>query len=236
MNAKLWIVIFGTAFAVFIFHHALRAEEKSSGGASNVFLDEGEADYEMPRVEIDKLPEAAPENKVSAKKSKGKDSKKPRVPATNEEDDDQAATGTKGDAFDQMQNPEAAQAPAAEKKTPAKVLKKSEDMSKAENPDGKMATNTEVVPTEEPPAAELQVKMKPKPKQEAERGSASVQFKQGFKTTNGGDCVMYADTDKASPQILVVKGAKKLWVEQTGDWYKAFHKKGSGFLSQECFQ
>lgn len=243
MNAKLWIVIFGAAFAVFIFHHALRADEKPQA-ASNVFLDEGEADYEMPKTEADKGADATTENKVSSKKTKKNEGgKNPRVPAANlgEEDDDQAGTGTKGDAFDQMQNPEAAHAPAPEKKAPVKNLKNSKDLTQNQKANKKLASakqaeTLEMAQASAPqaaPKAEMEIKMKPK--STGHRKLASAPFKQGFKETNGGDCVMYTGADKTSAQILVIKGSKKLWVEQNGDWYKAYHKKGAGFISAECF-
>ncbi len=233
MKTKLWIVILSAVFTIFIFHHALRAED-ALPAASNAFLDEGDADFEMPKLEAEKSTEVDADSKISAKKKKKKDAKTPRVPAAQLDDDDKSATGTKGDAFDQMQNPEAAQAPLHEKKVPTKASKKSEDLSQAQNLKGKIAATNEVVTPEVVTPAAIEIKMKPKSK--SKRQTASVQFSQGFKSTNGGECIMYADPDKSSPQILVVKGAKKLWVEQKGEWFKAFHKSGSGFLSADCFQ
>ena len=235
MKAKLWILVFGTAFAVFIFHHALRAEESPSA-ASNVFLDEGEADYEMPKVDADKNADVKTETKVTSKKSKKKEPKSPRVPAAKEDDDDdKAATGTKGDAFDQMQNPEAAQVP-AEKKVPAKANKKSEDLSAAPAlPKKTVALKSEPTSSEVAAPAAMTILMKPT-QASTTRVPASSSFKQGFKSTKEGDCVMYADADKTSAQVLVVKGSKKLWVEESGEFFKAYHKKGSGYLPAECFE
>ena len=221
MNAKFWILVFGTAFAVFIFHHALRAEE-APAPASNVFLDEGEADYEMPKADGDK----ESNTKVTSKKNKKKDVKNPRVPAAkDDDDDDRAVTGTKGDAFDQMQNPEAAQVP-AEKKVPAKATKKSEDLSAAPVLPKKTVASKPESSSQEVAAPAATTKRVP----------ASSPFKQGFKSTKDGDCVMYAEADKTSAQILVVKGSKKLWVEESGEFFKAFHKNGSGYLPAECFE
>ncbi len=260
MKAKLWTLFFGTTLVVALFHQSLKAEDTAPPAASNVFLDEGDADYEMPKTDAG-VDTKATDTKTAAKKAshKVKDAQNTRVPAAaaDDEDDDKSTAGTKGDTFDQMQNPEAA-APAAEKKSPSKA-KKPEDLSKT-TPESKAlaakfpvknlkdiiqeaqkaasslsapkaaapkaATVKEVVEKEEAPAA----------KAAPSRKTASVQFKSGFKSTKDGECVMYADADKTSTQVLVVKGSKKLWVEQNGDWYKAYHKKGSGFLPAECFE
>ena len=242
MKAKLWTLFFGTTIVVSLFHHSLKAEDAAPPAASNVFLDEGDADYEMPKT--DGTDATAADTKTAAKKTshKANEAKNPRVPAAaaEDEDDDKSTAGTKGDAFDQMQNPEAA-APSTEKKSPSKA-KKPEDLSKT-------APEPKALAAKLPPKdlknivkeAQKAVSAPEAPKSAAvkaapARKTASVQFKSGFKSTKDGECVMYADADKTSTQVLVVKGSKKLWVEQNGDWYKAYHKKGSGFLSAECFE
>lgn len=234
MKTKFWILTCGTALAVSFFHQSLKADESAPPAATNVFLDEGEADYEMPKV--DATTDAA-ETKSAAKKtnSKIKEAKNPRVPANEDEDDDKSTAGTKGDAFDQMQNPEAS-APALEKKQPAKV-KKTQDVSKTTIEPKVLAAKLPSKNLKDIVQDAQKIATQPaSPKASPTRKVASTQFTSGFKSTKDGDCVMYADADKTSTQVLVVKGSKKLWVEQNGDWYKAYHKKGSGFLPAECFE
>ena len=192
MNKKFLVLVSGAVLAVALFHQHLSAEDANA--PVNAFMDEGNSDFEMPKPEVHKPHEA----------------KKARSVAS-EEDDDNVATGTKGDAFDQIQAPGAAatvQAPA--------------------EPNADMATSLE----NKLPAKAAAKSKRAKPEAQASDST----FTRGFKTTKDGDCVMYEAPDKSTTQILVVKGAKKLWVEQEGDWLKAFHKKGSGYLAADCFE
>jgi len=158
--------------------------------------------------------------------------------SASQDDEDASATATKGDAFDQIQNPES---PTAGKKADSdvsKALKESLDGTK-ENTSTDAATEGADQPSDDSvtpaPSSSKHANL---PKKAAHQRKSASTFKQGFKTTKeDGECVMYSSADKSSSQILTVKGAKKLWVEQDSDeWFKAYHKKGSGFLSTDCFE
>jgi hypothetical protein len=253
-TTKLWILIFGTAFIVFLFHHALQAQEAT---APSTFMDEGESDFEMPKAQVTNTEDA--EVKPTTKKKKvGKAKSAAPAREVANDDDDAGATGTKNDAYDKpLVNPsEATQSantsadangtavaaptekPVLPKKLPAP--KKAKPKVAAEPPvpaaepgsTGDDAAADGVTPA---PGADAMAVSAPVAKKTKARKSASV-FTQGFKTTKDGDCAMYESADATSQQILTVKGSKKLWVEQEGEFFKAYHKKGSGYMPAECFE
>jgi hypothetical protein len=238
MKTKYCILVSAVTLSIGLFHQKLSAEETAA--PASVFMDEGEADFEMPKAQVT---EAKPTKEVKHKASKSRG-------VANDEDDDKAAAATKGDAFDQLQIPaDGAAAELPEAKAPAKQ-KNSKKLSQAV----KVEAAPEAAPASvDPQVTEHQVEAPtlaaptdtsaptevsaPKEKHHAKKHSlASAGFTQGFKTTKSGDCAMYETADKTSSQILVVKGSKKLWVEQDGEWFKAYHKKGSGYLAAECFE
>ncbi len=224
MSLKNWILISASTLAIGIFHQPLLADE----APATVFMDEGEADFEMPKVEVTESKVTKPK---AAAKTRG---------VANDDDEDKAATGTKGDAYDQLQMPQEDAASAPEKKEPTKTHKKVKDVTQAPKVQEPVsdapatasadpqATEHQPEPMATEPAAAPAKKVKASKKVAAAGG--------GFRKTKDGDCVMYEAADKTSSQILVVKGSKKLWVEPEGEWFKAFHKKGSGYLAAECFE
>lgn len=236
MRTKYWILVSAATLSVGLFHQNLSAEGQTAEPAA--FMDEGEADFEMPKAQVT---EAKPTKEVKHKASKARG-------VANDEDDDKAAAATKGDAFDQLQMPaDGAAAEVPEAKAPVKA-KKSKKLSQAApvesapeaapaSVDPQVTEHQVQAPVVAPPTESPTDVVAPKKVKAAQKHTvASAGFTQGFKTTRSGDCAMYESADKTSSQILVVKGSKKLWVEQDGEWFKAYHKKGSGYLAAECFE
>jgi hypothetical protein len=91
-------------------------------------------------------------------------------------------------------------------------------------------------PTDDAKKTARGAKAKTKKVAKASAGGAKASGKGRFKTT-ASDCEMHADASAESAKVLDVAAGKKLWVEPAGEgWFKAFRKRGEGYLAASCFK
>lgn len=210
-----YVCLFGL---VFFSWQSLKAEETNS-----VFMDEGDSDFEMPKFE--------PAKTNSQSKTKATTSSKRKT--ASDEDDDTPKASTKGDAFDQMKTEDSTAAENSPDKSSVKMNEVTTDDKKSEETLSQKSKKSEK-------KTDKKSSKKPTKKHDSVDSVAKIETdssqKSGFKLLKSANCNMYREPSDDSTILLSVKGPKKLWVEyENENWFKAFHKKGNGYLSASCF-
>lgn len=137
--------------------------------------------------------------------------------------------------------PIAPSTPPVQVKAPEEKLEPSEEISLEPSPHAKPAASAAPAPETTKRAKQVKQEKKKRPvavKPKATKSRQPASADPGVYLRTRDACPMRREPASESAEMLMVKAARKLWVQEVdGSWVRAFNKAGEpGYIHRDCFE